>query len=258
MEALPCPSLLTVHGNGKPGERFPLNTVFLSRDHARRHGGEAYVYNGIDPAEYRFASAPDKDSRLLFVSKTSWSVKNLKGAVRICEQARAVLKIAGGNRPWGLRIKSAFSSRLDWVGPVSGETKAMLLAQARALLFPVTWHEPFGLVVVESMMSGTPVLASRQGSLPELVTPETGALLEVPTTPDSEQAWVDQIRRIMDPDARSLWSAEACRERAMTYFHYLKMAEGYENAYKRITSGEALNPSVPVTPQVQPIRRVQS
>lgn len=257
-EDLPCASLLTVHGNGKSGERFPLNTVFLSRDHARRHGGVAFVYNGIDPAEYHFVSERGKSNRLLFLSKTSWRVKNLSGAVRICAQAGASLQIAGGNRPWSLRLRAAFSPRLDWAGPVSGQRKADLLSGARAFLFPVIWPEPFGLVVVEAMMSGTPVLASRQGSLPELVTPETGALLEIPVTREGERAWVEEVGRIAHSGAQTRWKAEACRERAMTHFHYLKMAEGYENAYKRITAGEQLHLSAPVTPQVHPTRRAKT
>jgi glycosyltransferase involved in cell wall biosynthesis len=243
-EGLPCASILTVHGNGKPGERFPLNTVFVSRDHARRHGAEAFVHNGIDPAEYRFLPTSAKEQRLLFLSKTSWSVKNLKGALRICTQARAPLRIAGGNRPWTSRLRCAVTSRLEWAGPVGGARKADLLAQARALIFPVLWAEPFGLVVAEALISGTPVLASNQGSLPELVTPDTGALIPAPNSAEDERAWIDQVRQIVAGPPR--WSAEACRDRAMTHFHYLKMAEGYENAYKRIVAGERLNVNTPV------------
>lgn len=244
-EKLPCASLLTVHGNGKPGEIFPLNTVFLSRDHARRHGAEAFVYNGIDPAEYRFEPGASRDGSLLFLSKTSWSVKNLGGAIRICSQAGASLKIAGGNRPWGRRLQAAISPRMNWVGAVGGEKKARLLAEARALVFPVLWPEPFGLVVVEALISGTPVLASRRGSLPELVTSDVGALLESPEDANSEKLWVEKVSELArDPALR--WCPEACRARALEHFHYLKMAEGYENAYNKVTTGAKLHQSPPV------------
>lgn len=259
-EELPCTSLLTVHGNGKPGERFPVNTVFLSRDHARRHGAEAFVYNGIDPAEYRFLPDAQKENRLLFLSKTSWRVKNIRGALYICSQAGAQIQIAGGNRPWALRLRAAFSARQSWIGPVSGLQKAELLSSARALLFPVLWPEPFGLVVIESLMSGTPVLASNHGSLPELVTPETGVLLPVPSTPQGERAWIDEVRRVVSQGVTGTprWSAEACRARALAHFHYLKMAEGYETAYKRIIAGERLQSNAPVTPLPDKIdRRIQ-
>lgn len=81
-----CPWILTVHGNGKPGERFPRNTVFLTRDHARRHGAEVFVFNGVDPEEYRFEPG-SKEDRFLFLSKTSWKVKNVSGAIRLCSRA---------------------------------------------------------------------------------------------------------------------------------------------------------------------------
>jgi glycosyltransferase involved in cell wall biosynthesis len=237
-EKLPCAGLLTVHGNGKPGEVFPLNTVFLSADHAHRHGAKAYVHNGIDPREYHYDPRVAKADGLLFLSKTSWRVKNLAGAMKLSSQAGVKLTIAGGGRPWGRRIQATLSSRMQWAGAVSGNEKARLLSAARALIFPVLWSEPFGLVVVEAMISGTPVIASRCGSLPELVTPEVGALLDPPTTPESIQSWVEVMQSAVTQ--RSPWQPEACRQRAMTEFHYLKMAEGYENAYKKVIQGEAL------------------
>ena len=98
-DAFEGPKLLTVHGNGKSGEKFPQNTVFLSEDHARRHGGSVFVYNGLDPSEYRFLPSRAKSDWFLFLSKTSWSVKNLGGAMRMASKADVSLKIAGGGRP---------------------------------------------------------------------------------------------------------------------------------------------------------------
>lgn len=247
-ERLPCAGLLTVHGNGKPGEVFPLNTVFLSADHARRHGGHAFVHNGIDPAEYQFDPDRAQADWMLFLSKTSWSVKNARGAARICRRAGASLVVAGGNRPWGLRARASLSKGLRWEGPVAGSRKAALLADARALLFPVLWPEPFGLVVVEAMMSGTPVLASRVGSLPELVISEVGELLDIPTSASAEAIWVDRVRELACLPRRKMpWEPEACRQWAEGRFHYLKMAEAYENAYKRVARGERLHGRPPVT-----------
>ncbi|MFZ9596529.1 MAG: glycosyltransferase, partial [Bdellovibrionia bacterium] len=101
-EGLDFPAVLTVHGNAKPGERYPLNSVFLSADHAARHGASQFIFNGIDPSEFLWdPHAPRSD--YLFLSKTQWSVKNLKGAMRMVHQAGGRLRIAGGNRPWGLR-----------------------------------------------------------------------------------------------------------------------------------------------------------
>lgn len=238
MERLPCGSLITVHGNGKPGEVFPLNTVFLSRNHAERHRASVFVHNGIDPGELQYREK--KTDRFLFLSKTSWSVKNLEGAIRVCRRASVALDIAGGRRPWGLRARSLISPGLAWKGPVSGTKKAELLANAAALVFPVRWPEPFGLVVAEALMSGTPVIASRKGSLEELVPPEVGALLPVPGSPEIDAMWAGVLSDLPP------WSPERCRAWAMEKFHYTRMAEGYETVYRKVAQGEKLHAAPPI------------
>jgi glycosyltransferase involved in cell wall biosynthesis len=235
---LPVPALLTVHGNGQLGEAFPKNSVFLSQNHAQRHGATVFVYNGIDPSEYLFQ--PDKKSDWnLFLSKTSWSVKNLRGAIRYSQLAGQSLKIAGGNRPYLSRLRCLFSSGLDWVGPVAGKQKAQLLAQARALLFPVRWPEPFGLVIAEALVSGTPVIGNPQGSLLEMIPSTVGVL------PADDQQWVDLLRQASTP----LRPPEVCRAWALEKFHYLKMAENYVAIYQRVLQGKFLHEVSPVTQQ---------
>lgn len=242
-EKLPCAGVLTVHGNGKPGERFPLNTVFLTQDHALRHGANVFVYNGIDPAEYQFEpELKRKENGYLFLSKTSWKVKNLVGAMRICARANVSLSIAGGSRPIIRRIEAQFRPKMKWIGPVNGKLKAQILAQSRALLFPVLWPEPFGLVVVEALMSGTPVIASKKGSLPELLPPDVGALLESPVSDETETQWVNFLQE----QRNQFWNPERCRSWALEKFHYSQMAEGYEALYKRVIQGEQLHNIHPI------------
>ncbi len=233
--AWPTRQVLTVHGNGQLGEKYPKNSVFLSQDHARRHGASVYVYNGIDPAEYQF-EPQSKQNWNLFLSKTSWSVKNVRAAARYSARARQRLKIAGGHRPWLFRLQCQLSSGFDWVGPVSGRQKAELLTQARAFLFPVRWPEPFGLVVAEAMMSGTPVLASPRGSLMELVPPSAGVLLQ------GEEEWVHCLGRPQD-----LPAPEACRQWALSRFHYQLMAQNYEALYLKVSGGASLHIEQPAT-----------
>lgn len=245
-ERLPWPGLVTVHGNGKPGEIFPKNTIFLSRDHAARHAAEAFVYNGIDPQECRFDPA-GKTENYLFLSKTSWRVKNLRGAIRLCLKAKKPLWVAGGNRPFLLRARTWIEPSIRWVGPVADERKARLLSEAKAFLFPVIWPEPFGLVVAEALMSGTPVLASRKGSLPELVPPEVGALLPSPggsglQQEEQDALWLEWLERKQLP-----WNPEACREWALKRFHYRVMAESYEEYYLRVCRGDVIHPEHPKT-----------
>ncbi len=233
--AWPVPAVLTVHGNGQIGEKFPHNSVFLSRDHARRHGAKNYVYNGINPSEYLFDPASKKDWNL-FLSKTSWSVKNVRGAARWSRIAQRPLRIAGGNRPWLLRLQCQFSRALEWVGPVAGLRKAELLASARALLFPVKWPEPFGLVVAEALISGTPVIANPRGSLTELIPPHVGAL------PSSDEEWLELLR-----SSKTIAPPEVCRAWALEQFHYLGMAKNYEKIYKKVIGGEMLQETQPMT-----------
>src|SRR5690606_8315388 len=66
----PGPYLVTIGGNGRTGERYFQNTVFVSEDHARRHQAKHFVYNGIDPDEYAFRE--QKEDFLVFLAKASW------------------------------------------------------------------------------------------------------------------------------------------------------------------------------------------
>lgn len=237
-QRLGVPVLTTIHGNGKPGEIFSPGAVFVSQDHARRHGRDLYVWNGLDPDE--FVLGRGARSGFAFLAKTSWGVKNLKGAARICARAGVALTVAGGRRPWRIRLEALFRSRWKWMGRVSGQRKARLLAEARALLFPVLWPEPFGLVVAEALFSGTPVLATPQGSLPELLGEPggltVGRLLEWGPSKESEQRWAELL---CDVDSGK-WSAdpEACRDYALRHFHYLKMTESYVDLYRRLRTGQ--------------------
>ncbi len=235
---LPIPSLLTVHGNGKKGEIFPKNSVFLTKNHATRHGATCFVYNGLDPKEYLFSS--EKEDWFLFLSKTSWRVKNVCGAIQYCTQARVPLRIAGGRRPLRARLmlewQKFLGRSLTWEGPVNGHRKAQLLAYARALVFPVLWDEPFGLVVIEALASGTPVIGSMRGSLEELVNERVGVLL--PT--ERAQRWTAVLG-----GNEFRWSPRECREHVVKYFHYHVMTKNYLNLYEKLRSGQDLNAHFP-------------
>ena len=221
------------------GEEFHPNTVFLSRNHARRHGADAFVYNGIDPDELLFSNQPRPD-RYLYLSKTSWKVKNLKGAAKISSKAKKPLWIAGGERPYGLRLKTAIRALLgqdwNWVGSVDQAEKALFLLKGRALLFPILWNEPFGLVLVESLMSGTPVLANPYGSLPEILEFAPECLMK------SETDWISALKgEVKLPDANR------CRDWAIAHFDQRIMAAAYVKLYEKILEGRPLNSKNPKT-----------
>ncbi len=231
-EFIDAPHVITIHGNGRVGERFSENTIFVSRNHALRHQSQSFVYNGVDPNESRFEEK--KGRELIFLGKASWKVKNVRGAIRIAKQARQPLEILGGSHPLSFwhRTQGIF-----WRGMVGGELKRTLVAEASALLFPVLWHEPFGIAVIEALVSGTPVLASPFGSLPELVPNEVGRLCY------SESEFVSAVSEL------GKFSPKACRDWAMSQFHYQAMTKNYLEKYERVLGGEKLNPVRPEATQ---------
>ncbi len=121
--------------------------------------------------------------------------------------------LAGGWRP-------SFSTRIRFVGEVDGKKKADLLAGARCLWMPALWDEPFGLTTIEALFSGTPVLATKRGALPEVLTGAVGALC------DTLDEMVEASRTIASR------KPEACRAHAERYFTHRVMAEEYVRIYK--------------------------
>lgn len=237
---LQLPVLTTIHGNGKPGETFSKGAVFVSADHARRHGSRAFVHNGIDPSEFAVA-LPAPRRGLVFLSKTSWRIKNLRGAARIARLAGVPLQIAGGSRPFSIRVEALLRPSWKWWGSVSGERKARVLAGAQAMIFPVLWDEPFGLVVAEALFSGTPVLGTPRGSLKELLDPAFAAKVGRLIPWEDEPAWIETAEAVCS--GRLRFDPEECRAYAQSRFHYLRMAESYVEHYRRLAAGDPLSPA---------------
>ena len=216
------PFVQTLHGNWKPGAALPPNTIFLSLNHARRHGSEAFVYNGLDPAEYIFRRR--KEQWDLFLGRLH-SDRGYHWAVEAAKRTGRKLIVAGGWRP-------SFTGAIKYVGEVDGKRKAVLLARARCLWMPAQWDEPFGLPTIEALFSGTPVLGTRRGALPEILTPAVGAICN---TLEEMLAAAETIAR----------DAEACRARAEQHFTYLHMAENYVRMYQGMLATGALLPGRP-------------
>ncbi len=217
-----APFVVTVHGNSAAELQPHPNKVYLSRNHAQRAGAAAFVYNGLDPSEYNFREK--KDSYVLFLGKLSRRSKGIRWALEIARKSGVELVVAGGTR-WGLRKTggwwASLSRRVHFIGEVAGWRKAELLAGARALLFPIQWEEPFGLVMIEALVSGTPVLACPRGAAPEILTPEVGALCR---TVDEFCAALAQLHH---------FSPTECRQRVLSHFTAEHMAAGYRARYLR-------------------------
>jgi glycosyltransferase involved in cell wall biosynthesis len=212
------PWLRVLPGNWKPGTKGAPNVIYLSRNHAERHGGTAFVYNGLDPKEFRFRS--DKDDYDLFIGRLH-ATKGYKWAVAGAKRLRLPLVLAGGWRP-------SLSGYVRYVGSVGGSRKADLIAGARVLWMPALWDEPFGITLIEALVSGTPVLGTRRGSLPEIVSPEVGTL-------------GDTLEELIQrrPSLEAI-SPEACRSRVLRHFTHHKMAEGYLRMFRHFLATGSL------------------
>jgi glycosyltransferase involved in cell wall biosynthesis len=116
---------------------------------------------------------------------------------------------------------------------VARSGKAGVLARSRGLIFPVTWHEPFGLAVVESLYYGSPVFGTPYGALPELVPPPLGVLSA------SSEELAEGVRRWQSFDP------EACHDHAREQFGARRMARDYLDLYRRVVGSETLNPDLP-------------
>ena len=206
------PFIITMHGNDTNANFLP-NTVFLSRHHAARHKSDRYVYNGIDPSEFIFQE--EKDDYFLFLSKVSRKIKGHKTAVKLAKLHGFNLIVAGG---WRLN----FNSKIKYVGEVDGIKKAKLIAGAKALIFPIQWNEPFGLVVPEALISGTPVITTNWGSMPELVPDDVGFRCD---NFEEFEAAINNVHRI---------SKHRCREWAIDNFSSDVMAKSYVEKYIKI------------------------
>lgn len=208
------PLVWTNHGNTRPDQldRLPPFMVCLSANHAARHQTNSFVYNGLDLAEYRIGS-PRGDfdlflGRLHTAKGYAWA---LEGARRTGHR----LVVAGGWRP-------SLRRDLRYVGEVGDAEKIGLLAEANCLWMPAQWDEPFGLPLIEAMASGTPVLGTLRGALPEVVTPDSGALGETLDDLVELRPRIDTIE------------PAACRARVERHFSHRMMAAEYVRFYQSV------------------------
>ncbi|MEO5800563.1 MAG: glycosyltransferase [Gemmatimonadales bacterium] len=204
------PFLWTFHGNGDAGREFPDSTVALSANHAARHGITRWVHNGLDPAEYQFL--PVKQDFDLFLGRLH-TVKGWRWAVEGARECNRKLVVAGGWRP-------SLRPGLRFAGEIGGSEKVQLLADAACLWMPALWDEPFGLTTIEAMVSGTPVLGTHRGALPEVITATSGAMGDTLEELVSLRAGLAAL----DP--------EGVRARVLEAFTHRVMAERYVELYR--------------------------
>ncbi len=201
-------------------------------------GQLAPIHHGIDVASYPFGAR--SEDYLLFLGRIV-PEKGAEHAVEIARRAGRELRIAGVVQEraaeYGRRVLAqADGERIRYVGEAGPDAKRRLLRDAAALVFPITWDEPFGLVVIEAFACGTPVLAFGVGSAPELISPgETGFLAAPGADPSAPGQGADRLAQAVASLGRI--SRRRCREEAEERFTIRRMVDAYEHAYEIVISG---------------------
>jgi len=200
------------------------------------------VYNGLEIEKFEFKSFETEEKMkpgfgypkpgfifsdyLAFLGRYS-SEKGADTAVSVAVKSKEKLKMAGtvwGGGFYNEKIKPYLQkNKIEDLGFLNGKDVSDLLRNAKALLFPIRWEEPFGLVMIEAMACGTPVIAFNKGSAPEIVQHnKTGFVVE------NEKEMIEAIKNI-DKINRA-----DCRKYVEENFTVEKMVEGYERVYEKI------------------------
>lgn len=133
------------------------------------------VYNGAPMHLYQATASVDKDAPLVFLGRIE-PIKGTAIAIEVAKKSNKKLVIAGNisiehQAYFDEKIKPFLDNQITYIGTVNDEQKNKLLRTALALLMPLAWNEPFGIVMAEAMACGTPVLGFARGSVPEVVSP---------------------------------------------------------------------------------------
>jgi glycosyltransferase involved in cell wall biosynthesis len=245
------PHVTTLHGRLDIPDLVPLYQEFtavpvISISHAQREplpwlNWQDTVYHGLPEALYTFHPEPGK--YLAFLGRIS-PEKRVDRSIAIAQRLGMEIKIAAKVDPvdreyFETVIAPLLSEPLvEYVGEIGEQEKDEFLGHAYALLFPIDWPEPFGLVMAEAMACGTPVIAYRRGSVPEIIEEGvTGFIVH-----DLEEA-VRAAEQILTLDR---WR---CRQRFEERFSAARMARDYLASYQRLVEA-ALAPQAAVIPDV--------
>jgi glycosyltransferase involved in cell wall biosynthesis len=187
------------------------------------------VYNGCDFGSYEPVYEPGR--YLAFLGRMSHA-KNPAGAVAIAKAVGMPLVLAG--QPQNAEEERYFAQevrpqldgeQIRWLGPVNHAQKAELLRHAAALVFPIQWDEPFGLVMIEAMACGTPVLGVRRGSVGEVVTDGLTGF-----SASSPEGLVELVGPTLKLDRRKV------REAGEAKFGYRQMVDAYVKLYRKLVA----------------------
>jgi glycosyltransferase involved in cell wall biosynthesis len=258
-----APTIATAHGPmaGELGQYYRwasphIDMVAISRSQraeAQDLPWAGMVYNGIPVAEYPYRE--HKEDYVLFLGRMC-PEKGVHLAIDAARKAGVTIVVAAKctelaeQEYFAAEVGPRLGRGVEWIGPVGGDEKKDLLARARCLVNPIQWREPFGIVMVEALACGTPVVATRFGSVPEVVAHGvTGWIVDHPAAlPEA----IHRTRQLSPVD---------CRRRAESMFDTGRMVEGYERIYWMVLeerlSQMALAPLLP-PPSLESVESIGS
>jgi glycosyltransferase involved in cell wall biosynthesis len=213
------------------GDTVPI--IALSRPHATSAGDipiAAVIHHGVDVDE--LPSGPGDGDYALFLGRMS-ATKGVHVAARVARAAGTPLRIAAKMREPAERayfreaVEPLLGDGVEYLGEVSGQEKLELLAGATCLLNPLAWPEPFGMVMIESLACGTPVVATPCGSVPDLIDDGVTGFVR-----DSEDELAQALGQVQDLDRKM------CRKVASDRFSSSGMVARHVELYRSIVGSE--------------------
>lgn len=211
-------------------------SAYICANGQMRGGGDwTAIHNAVSEKAYQFQASVANDAPLVFLSRIE-PIKGCHNAIEIAKRSGRRLIIAGNHfeegefaEYWRLRILPELGrNRIEYVGPVDDVQKNELLGQAAAMVVPIEWNEPFGIVFAEALACGTPVISAPRGALPEIIDQGRHGFL-VDTIDEGVRA-VGQLHSI---------DRAACRRRFEDAFSAQFIANQYLQLYDKLINQHA-------------------
>ncbi|MFH1504964.1 MAG: glycosyltransferase family 4 protein [Candidatus Omnitrophota bacterium] len=201
----------------------------VSQNQCKREEGfkiDGYIHNGIDINRFQFSS--NKKDYLLFIgniSKNKGADTAIKAAIKLQRRLLLVGKIEQSHQLFfDQEIKPFIDNKQIIFEPLAGHSrKQSLYSNAACLLFPIDWEEPFGLIILEALACGTPVVAFNRGSVPEIIVNGKNGFAV-----DTFEEFLKAITDVKNLDPRD------CRKHVEEFFNVEKMTDQYEALYKKL------------------------
>ncbi len=196
-----------------------------------RHVATSFpIYNGVDLKKYDFQSEVPATAPLIFLGRIE-PIKGTHIAIEVAKSANKKLLIAGNvpiefGQYFKEQIESELNENIRYIGPVNDIEKNKLLGTGLALLMPIEWDEPFGIVMAEAMACGTPVIGFRKGSVPEVVSDGVNGFIC-----DSVKEMCSNVNRITELDRYKV--RQDCEKR----FSSRVISQQYLNLYEKMIHG---------------------